>query len=139
MTKSIFSGLLAAAAISVSATMAGAETIYDCSFTDPGNTSWIPEQVVFVTAPDTSEILVADPIIQYFTKKKTIVGTIKSDSAAKLTVGWTVKARDNAGQLATLVYRVSYFKAKKNAFITMQAQGYTNQTRGDGSCKIKER
>ena len=119
--------------------MAGAETIYDCLFNDPGNSSWIPEQVVFVTAPDTSEILVADPIIQYSTKKKTIVGTIKSDSAAKLTVGWTVKARDNAGQLATLVYRVSYFKAKKSAFITMQAQGYTTQTRGDGSCKIKER
>ncbi|WP_435259075.1 hypothetical protein ACSBLW_04700 [Thioclava sp. FR2] len=130
---------MAAAAVCISTSMVSAETIYDCSFNDPGNSSWIPAQVVFVTTPDTSEILVADPIIQYFTKKKTIVGAIKSDSAAKLTVGWTVKARDNAGQLATLVYRVSYFKAKKNAFITMQAQGYTNQTRGDGSCKIKER
>lgn len=116
-----------------------ATTIYDCSFKDPGNTTWIPPQVVFAVEADSSDVLVADPFIEHFTKKKTIVGKIKSDSDQKLTVGWTLPTRSQSGQQAKIVYRVSYLKAKKTAFITMAVQGFTNQSRGDGSCKITKR
>lgn len=80
--------------------------------------------------------MVSDPFIVHFMKTTAIAGEVKSDSAAKLTIGWHVRATDNNAQTATIAYRLSYLKKEKKAFMTATAMGYTNVDRADGKCKL---
>lgn len=126
-------------AICALATPAVAQTTYNCSLKNAGSTNWIPPVLFIGHDPAANRVVVSDPYILHFNDRQPVEGKVDTENAKRVTFVWELKARDDRGQSARIVYRATWVKANKRMNITATALGYESAIQGHGTCEVKTR
>lgn len=110
---------------------------YTCNFSDPGRFNVIPPEVRISIAPDGKSAKVVDEDIMRHVGAPIDARFFKNTSSI-LSVRWRLEDVINgSGQKGTLDYSVVYRKARKKAFMTFRALGYSNTDQGTGTCVLE--
>jgi len=111
-------------------------TQYECRFEQERKRGggWIPEMLVLTHDDQSGEIVVFDPIIQYFVGAP-IPARMTDESSARVTFRWEV-ATQNRGQAARMIYDFTHYTDGRGAKMKALPGGYDNAWSGDGSCKV---
>lgn len=122
---------LSAALVLVALALPARAELYECRFR--GENSWIPKTVVVETGDEGSQVAVFDPIIKFF-RKAPIKATVDTDNDRRTTFTWSLRVK-NAGQSATMKYRMTRLKGDASATIHAQALGFVGPFSGFGDCR----
>jgi hypothetical protein len=57
------------------------------------------------------------------------------DTAKKLVLSWTVQMTNSTGQMTKMLFRASYFKARKEITVRATPTGYANDFEARGTCR----
>ena len=116
---------------------AQATDLYECRIEQNGNNGgWIPAQVIVNYDAAKGEVIAFDPIIKTFLGAP-VTGRVEVENKKRVTFNWRLKgAKDQIGQGAEFVYRLTVLKGDLSATMTAQALNYAGPFTARGKCAL---
>lgn len=111
---------------------------YDCEVKPNSGAAWIPDVVHIVHDENSGDVLVSDPIIYHFNEQRPVPAKIATNNSKRTTFVWKVKGIENSsGQYVTSFhFRASYYKQNGKIVVTSRPDGYNDNFKGSGRCKV---
>jgi hypothetical protein len=109
-------------------------TVYVCDTQSNRQNGAIQDQIVFAHDAAKDEVFVSDLLIQGVVGGP-LSGEVASDNDTRVVFSWTLRnVPNNSGQVASLAYRATLFKATGKIDVSVRPLNYDNSFSATGTC-----
>jgi hypothetical protein len=114
-----------------------APVVYVCNVDTGRTTGAFQSQFVIAHDAEPRIVSVNDALIQGVTGGP-LLGEVATDNGTRIVFTWTIpNVPSTSGQIASLVYRTTIFKADGKMQISMRPLNYDNSFNATGTCSIE--
>lgn len=114
----------------------GNAEVYDCTRTG-GSRNLMSDRLLIIRDKTTGEIQVIDELIYTVHAKQPVPAKVKTDSATRLEISWTVDKIPMTNMVpGKALYRATFFKERLSYVEGVILAGYDNRENSHGTCKL---